>query len=57
MGLHFHDWIDYNGVAHFLIFGGKIALHIYGYRKPTRMFVPQMKSKVLLIQSIKWVNS
>ena len=21
MGSHFHDWIDYNGVANFLIFG------------------------------------
>ena len=30
MGSHFHDWIDYNGVAHFLILGGKTVLHIYG---------------------------
>ena len=30
MGSHFHDWIDYNGVAHFRIFGGKTVLHIYG---------------------------
>ena len=30
MGLHFHDWIDYNGVAHFRIFEGKTVLHIYG---------------------------
>ena len=25
MGSHFHDWIDYNGVVHFRIFGGKIV--------------------------------
>ena len=40
MGSHFHNWIDYNGVAfsmallecnaHFQIFGGKTVLHIYG---------------------------
>ena len=30
MGSHFHDWIDYNGVAHFQSFGGKTVLHIYG---------------------------
>ena len=50
MGSHFHDWIDYNGVTHFPIFGGKTVLHIYGHRKRTRMFVLQMKSKVFLIQ-------
>ena len=40
MGSHFHDWIDYNGVAfsiefntstHFRIFRGETVLHIYGY--------------------------
>ena len=40
MGLHFHDWIDYNGVAFsiellewdrtFSDFRGKIIVHIYG---------------------------
>ena len=39
MGSHFHDWIDYNGVAfsiefntstHFRIFRGETVLHIYG---------------------------
>ena len=40
MGSHFHDWIDYHGVAFstvllewahtFEIFWGKIVLHIYG---------------------------
>ena len=30
MGSHFHDWIDYNGVAHFPSFGGKTVLYIYG---------------------------
>ena len=39
MGSHFHDWIDYNGVAFsiellkwaliFSDFGGKKVLHIY----------------------------
>ena len=30
IGLHFHDWVDYNGVAHyFLDFGGKKVLHIF----------------------------
>ena len=24
MGSHFHDWIDYKGVAHFLIFRGTV---------------------------------
>ena len=43
MGSHFHDWIDYNGVAFFSIeslewgftfsdFLDKIVLHIYGYQ-------------------------
>ena len=40
MGLHFHDWIDYNGVAFskellewgrtFSDFWGKRVVHIYG---------------------------
>ena len=30
MGPHFHEWSDYNGVAHFLIFGGKPVFYIYG---------------------------
>ena len=31
MGSHFHDWSDYNGVAHFRIFcGRKTVLRIYG---------------------------
>ena len=40
MGSHFHDWIDYHGVAFstvllewahtFEIFWGKTVLHIYG---------------------------
>ena len=31
MGSHFHNWIDYNGVTHFQIFGVRklIVLHIY----------------------------
>ena len=30
MGSNFHHWIDYDGVAYFLIFWGKKVLHIYG---------------------------
>ena len=30
MGSHFHDWIDYNGVACFRMFWDKIVPHIYG---------------------------
>ena len=40
MGLHFHDWIDYSGVAFskellewgrtFSDFGGKRVVHVYG---------------------------
>ena len=29
-GSLFHNWIDYNGVAHFRIFGGRTVLHIHG---------------------------
>ena len=50
MGSHFHDWIDYNGVAFsiellkwgrsFPDFLGKTVLHIYiTVSKRTRMFV------------------
>ena len=30
MGSHFHNWIDYSGVAHFGIFWGKNVFRIYG---------------------------
>ena len=65
IGSHFHDWIDYNGIAFsivtkmgrtFLDFWGKRVVHIYGL-KCTRMFVPQMKSKGFFSQFKKWVNS
>ena len=52
MGSHFHDWIDYNGVAHFRIFGVR-QFFIFTISKRTRMFVLQMKSKVFFIQSKK----
>ena len=36
---HFHDWIDYNGVAHFRIFGDMtLVIHICTVSKRTRMF-------------------
>ena len=55
MGLHFHDWIDYNGVAHFRISGVR-PFFIFPVSKSTRMFVLHMKSKVFFIQSTKWVG-
>ena len=65
MGSHFHNWIDHNGVTFsiellewgriFSDFWGKTVLYIT--YKRTRMFVLQMKSKALAIQSKKWVNS
>ena len=38
MGSHFHDWIDYNGVAHFRIFGVR-GLFIFTFSKRIRIFV------------------
>ena len=39
MRSHFHDWIDYNGVAHFRIFGDMtLVIHICTVSKRTRMF-------------------
>ena len=66
MGSHFHDWIYYNGVA-FSIELLRMGSHIFGFfgvrqffifivNKRTRMFVPEMKSKVFFIQCKKWVN-
>ena len=45
MGSHFHDWIDHEGVAHFLRQFFKFTVG-----KRTRMFVLQVKSKVFFIQ-------
>ena len=49
MGSHFHDWIDYNGVAFsiellewdrtFSDFGGKKRFFTFTVSKRTRMFV------------------
>ena len=57
MGSHFHDWIDYNGVA-FSIESSGVAhflwvrqFFIFTGSKRTRIFVLQMKSKVFFIQS------
>ena len=67
MGWHFHDWIDYNGVAFSteLLEWGRTFSDFWGVRqfftftvsKRTRMFVQQMKSKVFFIQYKKWANS
>ena len=48
MGSHFREWIDYNGVAHFRIFGVR-QFFIFMVSKCTRMFMLQMKSKVFFI--------
>ena len=45
MRSHFHDWIDHEGVAHFLR-----QFFIFTVGKRTRMFVLQVKSKVFFIQ-------
>ena len=59
MGSHFHDWIDYNGVAfpiELLEWGRKFSnfgvrqLFIFTIRKRTKMFVMWVKSKVFFIQ-------
>ena len=62
MGSHFHDWIDYNGVAFskellqwgrtFSDFWGR-ELFIFTVSKRTRIFVLQVKSNVFFIQFIK----
>ena len=66
MGSHFHDWIDYNGVAfsiellewvaHFRIFWVK-QFFIFSVNKRTRIFVLAVKDKVFFIPFKKWVNS
>ena len=52
MGSHFHDWTDYNGVAHFLIFVVR-QFSIFTVSKRTRVFVLQVKNKVFFIQHEK----
>ena len=58
MGSHFHDWIDYNGVAFSRV--SRMGSHILGnfevrkififtVSKRTRMFVLYVKSKVFFI--------
>ena len=43
MGSQFHDWIDYNEVAHFRIFWVKTVLHIYGYQTYKNVFTVDEK--------------
>ena len=68
MGSHFHNWIDYNGIAFSIVRVTRMGSHIFGLfgirqffiftvSKRTRMFLLQMKSEVFFIQSKKWVNS
>ena len=49
MESHFHDWINYNRVAHFWVFLGNTVLQLT-VGKRTRMFVLSVKSKVFFIQ-------
>ena len=59
MGWHFHDWIDYNGVAFsiellewsrtFFYFRGK-PFFVITVSKRTRMFVMWMKNNMFFIQ-------
>jgi len=66
-GVTFLDWIDYNGVTFsiellewghtFLGFLGVRQFFGFTVSKCTRMFVPQMKSKVFFIRYIISVNS
>ena len=68
MESHFHNWIDYNGIAFSIVRVTRMRSHIFGFfgigqffiftvSKRTRMFLLQMKSGVFFIQSKKWVNS
>ena len=72
MGSHFHDWIEYSGLAFskellewgrtFSDFWGKRVVHtVFTVSKRTRIFrifVLLVKSKVFFIQFIKkWLNS
>ena len=59
MGLHFHVWIDYNGIAfpRRLLEWGLRKFFIFTVRKRTRMFVLQLKSKEFFIEFKNWVNS
>ena len=66
MGSHFHDWIDYNGVAfsiELLEWGRAFSdvwvrkFFIFTASKRTRMFLLLVKSKVFFIHFKKWVNS
>ena len=67
MESHFYDWINCNGVAFamelpewgrsFSFFLGVRRFFVFTVSKRARMFVLQMKSKLLFIQSKKWVNS
>ena len=67
MGSHFHDWIDYNGVAFSIellvkewgrTFSDPVRVKqffTFTVSKRTRMFVLQATSKVFFIQSKIWV--
>ena len=69
IGLHFHDWIDYNGVSftiELLEWGGTFRIvgvgkvFIFTVSKRTRMlvlYVKKRKSREFFIQFKKWVSS
>ena len=63
LGLHFHHWIDFNGVTYFnrVTSMGLYIFKFFGARQffifTVSKFVLQMTSKVFFIESKKWVNS
>ena len=68
MGSHFHDWIDYNGVAFsiellewgctFSDFGvKKFFLHNYGYQTYQNVFTVGVTQSGPSIKKKKWFNS
>ena len=49
MGSHFHDWIDCNGVAHFLIFG---VIQFFIFKQQTYHNVCAVGEKASVLHSI-----
>ena len=56
MEWHFHDWIDYDGVANFWILGVR-KFFTFTVSKRARMILLSVKSKLFFIQFKKWVSS
>ena len=56
MGSHFHDWIDYNGVAFSIELLEKV-LHNYGYQTYQNVFTVGVTQSGPSIKKKKWFNS